>query len=301
MEKIRKREKVMKYIVYNEFIAIIISLYFTSISVWGTTWDFFTKYKKEHTVAFIFVVIFLAIKQFCGIMVRNWENLRYNLSEGQSLLTTALVSAKIIRFQDKSKEVKVTGDTFNRITKPKKQINMTLGEIDRFLDTKFNIKQEHICSTILYKNSSTDKWEYVFNSQGWTHTDPNSILKEENSLGLKCLLNNEHKFIPCKNTASKNDIFFLSQRDKDHGCGSAFFYPHKVCMPDGEDTYLISIITYGECLCKPNDNRSAHMISHAFLNICLRVSLELTLLSIQCWKYKMKNDTTRNGGATCRS
>jgi hypothetical protein len=287
----------------NKFLQIVVpgvaGAYFLCLDVWGDDWDIIKNNKETHEFIFSgLIMLSLGILLIRG--TADWYEGKSDKSyisfmEQFSILTSKLVTKKLERFKEQALSLKPSSNTFKQITNPKEQINLVLGEIENLLQINFDIKKKKACITIMHKDPISENWYFQYETnKGWRHTKAKKLI-DSNSTASKCLQKGEPIFHVCKDLASKNNEYFLSERDISNGVGSVFCYPAFTENPDYMDNYIISIVTYGKRLCDPLDKTQAEAISDIFSDICRRIDLELTLHSIKTWQFEYHTNQSRGG------
>ena len=288
-------------ILRNKFLQLVLpsasGAYFLCLDVWGDKWDFIKNYQSQHEFIFTSLIvsslIVLVIRGFADIYEGKSDKAYIAFMENFSLLTSKLVTHKLNRFKKEASRLRPNGDTFKQITQPKDQINLILGEIENLLFHNFSMKKSQVSITIMHKDPQSENWYYEYETnKGWNHTKA-QILIDGNSTAARCLRTGEPIFHACKELASQNDEYFLSERDKRMGKGSVFCYPAFTENTSYRDDYIVSIVTYGKRLCDPIDVAQSEAVSEIFSDICRRIDLELTLDSIKTWKFDFHTNKTR--------
>lgn len=295
-------ENFLALILRNKFLQVVVpgvaGLYFLCLDVWGEDWGIIKNYQEQHEFIFSSIVVF----SFIILVVRgtaDWYEGKSDKAyiaflEQFSVLTCKLVTRKLERFKEEAPRLNPGGNTFKRITQPKDQINMILGEIETLLLNHFAVKKKQVCITVMHKDPETNSWYYEYETnKGWKHTKAQKLIDEE-SAASECLKTGQPVFYACKKEASKRNMYFLSERDKNSGSGSVFCYPALTENRDYVDNYIVSIVTYGKRLCDPLDKEQAEAISDIFSDICQRIDLELTLHSIKKWQFEYHTIATRS-------
>ena len=277
----------------NKFLQIVLPAvtgsYFLVLDIWGDKWPIVTEYQDEHALAFSVAVasslLVLTIRGAADFFEESNKNKYADFLERFSTLTSRIVQAKLRRFKEKAERLNDGVDIFKTITQPKDQINLILGEILNFISYNFGLKEDDICITIMHQDPASQKWYFRYETnKSLNHTKPERLLAQK-SAAKKCLDVGEPIFLPDKQRASKRGEYFLSERDRRKPRGSAFCYPAVTNHKTHNDTYVISLITYGKCLCSEMDSEQADAIKEILSNMCKRIDLELTLDSIRSWKF----------------
>lgn len=209
------------------------------------------------------------------------------------LLIAKIVKYKLQRFQSAANRLKPTDNIFELITKPKDQIKYTFDELKRLLMKSFSLKENDICITILEQDNETSEARYLYSDNSWRHTEPNDLINSK-STAKDCLETGEPRFYPDKFKAAGEGKYYLTERDKRLKKGSIYCYPVFVSISEHiEDKYIISISTYNRVLCEPKEDLDSvdivvDTIEFILEEICKRIKLELTLLSIKNWQSKIK-------------
>jgi hypothetical protein len=264
--------------------------YFLCLDVWGDKWDWIKDHQEKHELAFAFL-LGASLVSMLASGIAEWydqkSDKKYILFiERLAMLTTRLVNLKLNRFKEAAKQLKPKSDTFKQITQPKDQINLVLSEIEGLILDNFGIKEGNVCITILHKDPISEKWYYEFEThKEWNHTKAH-VLMNESSAAAYSLKIGEPVFHACKKIGQRTGQYLLSDRDKRGKKGSAFVYPATIETPEYVDTYIISIVTYTERLCDPLDSDQSEAIKRILTDICKRIDLELSLLSIKQWKFE---------------
>lgn len=271
--------------------------YFLCLDVWGDKWAFIKDYQPQHEFAFsVLIGASLIVLIIRGIADHVEEKVKINHSlfiDNFTSLTSKAVATKLKRFKEQATKLKPNGNTFKSITQPKEQINLILSELVDILRRNFGIQNDEQCITIMHQDPKTQKWHFKYQTNAsWQHTKP-EVLLAKNSTASECLNYGEPIFHPDKVEAEKNRKYFMSDRDKEKGNGSAFCYPVVTKNKDYEDKYIISMVTYGKRLCDPFDKVQAEAIRLIFIDICRRIDLELTLESIKEWQFDYHTSSTR--------
>lgn len=267
----------------------ISGVYYLCLDIWADRWSWIKNYESFHEYVFGWLVGI----SFLALLVRgiaDWYEAKSDKAyiafmERFSSLTSRLVKVKLDRFKEESAVLRPTVDVFKRITQPKSQINLILGEVESLLLNHFGIKAHQVNITIIRNDYQKGVWFYKYQTnRSWKHTKA-SVLMGEKSAARKCLDTGEPVFFACKSEAARRNEYFLSERDKRYITGSAYCYPVFVKNPDYNDLYLVSIVTYGVRLCDPLDSAQSEAIAEIFTDICTRIDLELTLESIKEWRF----------------
>lgn len=272
----------------------ITGFYYLSLDVWGDDWSIISSYKPLHTKIFIslfFFSILAAIIRGIGDWYEGISDKDYiAYLERFSTLTARVVSQKLLRFKNNIKYLKPSGNIFRAITHPKDQINVILNGWIDLLREIFKIKESAVSITIIRENPHTGGWQYLFKTnQAWRHTKAQKLMSSD-STAKKCTSTGEPQFFACKFAAAKKDQYLLSERDIriNNGHGTVFCYPAFVKTPDYEDKFVISLVTYGQRLCDPADSKHVNAIKETLIELCRRIELELTLLSIKEWQDRLQ-------------
>lgn len=274
----------------SSFIPGVCGLYFLCLDIWGGDWNIIKNYKTYHEIAFSYMMLLSFIVLFfratSDYFNEKSDKKQLTISDQFAIITTRLVTEKLNRFKESARRITHTGDTFRLITKPKIQINIILGEINNLLKVAFGVKNSQVCITIMHKDPINGKWHYKFDTNSsWNHTKASALI-EGKSTAAEAIRRGEPIFHACKLEAENNGLYLMSERDKRNGEGSVFCYPVKITNKDYSDEYVISIVTYGKRLCKPHDDALENAINDLFTDLCRRIELELTLLSIYFWRFE---------------
>ncbi|WP_415886017.1 hypothetical protein ACMXYO_15435 [Neptuniibacter sp. QD37_6] len=271
--------------------------YFICLDVWGDDWPILADHKEFHSLAFSIMIglsIFSMLTRALFDIFQDKSDKDYiRFLEDFCLLTSRVVITKLNRFKGKASSLSPSGDTFKKITHPSDQINHIINEIEHFLNSAYGISQQHLRITVLHEDHRTKRWTYKFlTNQNWNYTKAETLITG-NSTAKQCLDTGEPRFYPDKIEASNKRNYMMSDRDNRYGNGSIFCYPVFIENADYTDRYIISIVTYGPMLCDPLDDRLVEATNVVFCDICKRLELELTLLSIKNWQFNFHTNRTR--------
>ena len=187
------------------------------------------------------------------------------------------------RFKEKAPEL--GSDVFTNITQPERQINLLLTEFNQLLRTRFNLAENEVCITILRIDQAAEKLTFLFSTlQGRKHTPASTFFKKQSAAKL-CLERGEPIFHPDKTKAANKGEYYLSERDKRHnnGTGSIYCFPSVTKTPKKLVNHVISVVTYNKHLVFLGDKEETDSIKEILNDICRRIDLELTLMSIKEW------------------
>ncbi len=263
--------------------------YFLTLDVWGTEWAFVVAHKAAHAAAFVillFAVVCIQIFRVVSDSIsRAGEESYLGFLEGFMIFAAGVVNCKLKRFQGAAKKLTPTGNTFKAITKPKDQIEYIIDGSARWLRNSFSLGEDQISVTVIHVNGRDSTIYFMFdNHSPWNRTRAKDLLNG-NSAASYCLKEGEPVFFADKEQAARDGRYLLSDRDRRTGTGSAYSYPVFAEMPSHEDKYVISIVTYGKRLCSPNDVDASKIAQSILREICRRIELELTLLSMRAWQF----------------
>lgn len=263
----------------------LVGLYFLVLDVWGDDLWWVRDYQDTHKVIFgLFAGATIAILFWRGIgdfffgsqseYVQGLENLLYSIER--------IISAKIRRFQLKSREVRANTNVFTLITQPDEQIRVILEEAHGFLVGWCSVPRGIFDITVIRKNPYTGEVSFLAKAnRHWEHTAPDTLLAEK-SAAAKCLETGEELFIPDKRKGAKKGIYHLSERDsRSKNDGSLFCRPVTVKIGAHEEKFLITFATYGQKVCDPADQHAREAANLLFREFAKRIELELMLLSIK--------------------
>jgi|GEM_PF-792053 len=305
--------KLLRYLFYSnslvnlarkEFLTVVIPIitttYFVALDIWGEKWNLFTAHPDAHEYIFFALAGLTIISLICkGIADRIESNAHFNhqnITERFTLLTSRLVKQKLDRFKEAAQNIDYQQDIFHQITLPNLQINLALTEIVDLMHTKFGVRENELCITIMKEDPTTKSWRFTYQTnKSWKHTSPQNLIRQ-NSTAKQCLDSGEPIFHADKQYAAKKSQYLLSKRDTTKGkVGSVFCYPAYTRSKDHQSRFVISIVTYGKMLCAPSDTEQCDAIELIFSDICRRIDLELTLESIK--DIKSKSDSRAQGAS----
>lgn len=249
--------------------------YFLTLDVWGTEWKVIADHKSIHEFAFaVLLCATLFTQLYKGIAVsffRDAEESYLRFLEGFMILTASVVDFKMRRFRDCAKSLKPQGNTFKAITKPKDQIEYIIDQSVKWLRESFSLGENEISMTVIGLNGDTDTCFYVFDSQrSWNRTKAKQIVNGKSAASY-CLEKGEPVFLADKFLAARDERYYISERDQRSKTGSVYCYPVFVNLPNKR-------------LCS-NDEDSQKIAASILREICRRIELELTLLSMRAWQF----------------
>lgn len=263
--------------------------YFLILDVWGTEWQFIANNIAAHEI--VFTVLLLAtlfsqvFKEIGASFSRMVDESYLRFLEEFMILTASVVDFKLKRFRNCAKNLKPSSNTFKAITKPKDQIEYIIDQSVKWLRNSFSLAENEISMTVICISNKTDSPYYLFDSQkSWARTKAKTIINEKSSAAY-CLEKGEPVFIADKLFASKVGQYYLSDRDDRMKTGSVYCFPVFVNLPSHKDEYIITIVTYNKRLCTPNDEDASRIAASILREICRRIELELTLLSMRSWQF----------------
>ncbi|WP_417737283.1 hypothetical protein [Rosistilla oblonga] len=271
----------------------IVAIYYTTLDVWGEE-SFISQHAYYHKKIYLTLVgITLATLFFRGL----GERLYGAGSEYTRSLEALLISVKKImvakghRFRSQLPLIKKTSNVFDMITHPENQIKVILEEAKHFITEHLGLHEEQFDITIIrcgpYK---PEPMFFAWLNQSWKRTLPDKICAAT-STARHCLETGEECFFESKKAAEKDGLYHFSDRDiRNKYVGSIFCRPLLVDLPEASDRYLITFATYGVTVCDVNDKEGKKSIQFIFGEFARRIELELTLKSIQSWKYNLSKN-----------
>ncbi|MEZ5592000.1 MAG: hypothetical protein R3F53_15305 [Gammaproteobacteria bacterium] len=280
-------------VINNRFLQIIVpsmaGFYFLILDVWGDGWRIVKDYLPFHEKAFIALMVIALISQvfkgMASVFMFNMDNAYISFLEKFMYLTAAVVDLKLKRFRDCATKLKPSGNTFRAITDPKTQIDFIISQSLMWLRESFALTEDEFSMTVIRIDGKNGRCYYAFDSHpSWKRTKARDIISGKSAASY-CLEKGEPIFFADKFSAAKEHQYHLSDRDSRAKAGSVYCYPVFVKVSDYEDRYIISAVTYKKRLCSSADEDAAKIVQAILREICRRVELELTLLSIRSWQF----------------
>lgn len=263
--------------------------YFLTLDVWGTELEFVRENAAEHKVVFAVLIIVTLLTQIFRFisdsMTKEGQESYTRSLEDFMALTGRVVEFKLNRFRKNAKHITPGGDTFKAITHPKDQITYIIDQSLVWMREYFVLLENQLSITIIQIEDGGAKQYFAFEEpRGWNRTKAKVIMSSNSTAALAAKTGEAH-FFADKTKATKTSEYYKSDRDKTYKQGSIYCYPILVQVPDGTVGYIVSITTYGKYLCIPNDAVSEAITKSIMREICRRIELELTLMSMHIYRF----------------
>lgn len=263
--------------------------YFLTLDVWGSELRFVSDNINEHKFAFgilLSVTLLTQVFRFISDTVSSEGRESYTRSlEDFMALSGRVVEFKLNRFRKTAKNITPGGDTFKAITHPKDQITYIIDQSLAWMREYFGLLENQLSITIIQIEDSGKRQYFAFEEpRGWNRTKAKVVMSKESTAALAARTG-EAVFFADKSRAEKSGDYYKSERDKTYKQGSIYCYPILVQVPNDTIGYIISITTYGKYLCVPNDQVAAEITKSIMREICRRIELELTLMSMRMYKF----------------
>jgi hypothetical protein len=280
---------------FFNFIVGLSGIYFVLYELVPDVW-LFSVYPNIAKLALIVFAATCAFSYIAKLVDDIYKH--YNLDRISTLnldmieLYSSLVRSKTERFKTKLPSLTQSGDTFKNITDPKAQIKEAIAVLHKVMQQNFNISDDEIFISIIklpHENDKTDPHhisEFCFPRTKMTKA--REILDNGNSTASLALARQQTLFFADKKKALEKNCYFVSERDTRDGRkinGSIFCYPISIQLPDDKTVkYVISVSTYGKKLCSHFNEEFTYKIKLLLSDICSRIEMELTLLSMKEWR-----------------
>lgn len=267
--------------------------YFLTLDVWGEDLSFIQDNLQEHKILFgilLFVTLFTqAFKATADRFAPKIPESYYTFLEGFVALTAKLVGVKLDRFKRAAPHIAKRKDVFKHITQPDAQIRYILDQSVGWIRDSFSFGEDQISITVMRITNGGTKSYFPFYVPGsWRRTKAGVILNN-NSAASKCLETGQPYFNSDKRKAEKKGEYFQSKRDLEALIGSVYCYPVIVDIPGPSEKYIITITTYGKTICSSSDKTEQLIAERILREICHRLDIELTLLSVRQYRYQETN------------
>ena len=267
--------------------------YFLTLDVWGDKIPFIQSHIKFHQYAFgglLFLTLLTqAFKATADRYAPRIPDSYYSFLEGFMTLTAKLVGVKLDRFKRAAPHISERKDVFRHITRPDAQIRYILDQSVGWIRDSFVLGEEQISITIMRITDGGSKSYFPFYvPASWQRTKASVVLQNE-SAAQKCLESGQPYFNSDKRKAEKRGEYFQSKRDLDSVGGSIYCYPSIVETPGPTEHYVITITSYGKAFCSASDKTEQRIAERILREICHRLDIELTLLSMRQYRYKETN------------
>ena len=217
----------------------------------------------------------------------NWNNVAQ--SKAQTVMGTlldcvnAVTTDKLIRFDEyiasHQKGEKLT--TFADITEPRKQVISNLNNMQSALSKLFDIPPDKIGLSVIYRPGSDQPWEWLYAR----NTDDDLTLEEvtenpQSTFNQLLRSDDDTLFYPNKKIGMADQKYVQGRKDARHANEGSVLCRNIGFGKDGSRFQaVLSITTYGERLCDPEDHGSQHKINNVILDAFVtRLRLELGLL-----------------------
>jgi hypothetical protein len=260
-------------------IAAIVGSYNTIESIWGKKWKFFTDHTDLHDRAkFWSCMILLGLG--AGLFFKEkWKE--RSLSETEHLLRDFMeMVARIVQHKISllARQAKLSPNLRRQDTHdyPLDQLGAIFTESAGFLEKIFKLRADQVDLTILQRKNE-EPWSFLLAHQKkWKHS-PVSDLFINNSCAANVLSSGQHIFHASKSIAAEDGEYRVGKWDAQKGDGSIFCDLVEIQSSTAKWNFIVSIVTYGEHFCDPQDKINEGKVLGLLHGIMRRIELELHL------------------------
>jgi hypothetical protein len=218
------------------------------------------------------------------------EKAKYNGQYILKKILTCLTIAKefkLRRFQDyiSKNHGKSKLNPFGEITQPKAQIENILNHVRNAFSDIFDIDEEHIGISIIYRTDKATKWSWLFTINVSNDMTVASITKNEYSSARQIIDGKTTcVFFPDKRLGVKAKQYVNGLLDDQYD-GAGSIVCRDITIGNDSERYvraILSVTTYGQQICAADDYESINKVKTIILpHFEARLKLELSLLYIK--------------------
>ncbi len=200
-----------------------------------------------------------------------------------------IIIAKTKRFEARMSGYSVKESVFKRITHPVDQMKFILGEAVEFLAESSGVPNEKFSITVIQITGKRSGKMLASVHSDRKHTEIRKLLEVRSTAAI-CLETGDPKFLPDKKLAELSGIYFMSDRDSEHGGrGSLYCEPVDVPINGRKVSYLVTFSTYGHQICRAGDRSDEEAVKIYCCQFVRRIRLELTLHTIREYESRLRS------------
>ena len=280
--------------IFQTFLPAAVGVYYGAMEFFSNK-SFFSIHPIVHEniliTLFVSSITLALLKSLYEMQNNDSKNKYISYLESMTLLAERAIKHKTCRFLDVAETLDVKKkktDILKNLAKPKDQINIILEKSEDLFRECIGLDEESHHITIMRKTHDSSKWHYsvttLTKAEKSKHSAQDII---DNDVAAKlCIENAEQIFITCKKRFAKDGRYLMYGKDMENETGSAYYHSFDVGIgKQFVDKHLIIVSSYGKVLANPDDPRECEMLRFVLKQICLRLKLELSLLSVTKWKY----------------